>query len=32
MHIEANTLTPALFLSLYTSVGKEPPCATQACL
>lgn len=30
MHIEANTLTPALFLTLYASVGWEPPCAAQA--
>lgn len=29
MRIEANTLTPTLFLSLYASVGWEPPCATQ---
>lgn len=29
MRIETNTLTPALFLSLYASVGWEPPCAAQ---
>lgn len=29
MHIEINTLTPDLFLSLYASVGWEPPCKAQ---
>lgn len=29
MRIEANTLTPTLFLSLYASVGWEPPCSAQ---
>ena len=29
MKIEINTLTPDLFLELYTSVGWEPPCKEQ---
>lgn len=29
MNIEMNTLTPELFLDLYTSVGWEPPCIEQ---
>lgn len=29
MNIEMNTLTPELFLDLYTSVGWEPPCIKQ---
>lgn len=29
MDIEMNTLTPELFLNLYTSVGWEPPCIEQ---
>lgn len=29
MRIETNTLTPALFLSLYASVGWEPPSTAQ---
>lgn len=29
MKIEINTLTPDLFLELYTSVGWEPPCREQ---
>lgn len=29
MRIEANTLPPTLLLSLYASVGWEPPCAAQ---
>jgi len=29
MEIQVNTLTPELFLDLYTSVGWEPPCITQ---
>ena len=29
MKIEINTLTPELFLELYSSVGWEPPCIEQ---
>lgn len=29
MKIEINTLTPEMFLGLYTSVGWEPPCIEQ---
>lgn len=29
MRIETNTLTPEVFLQLYTSVGWEPPCIEQ---
>lgn len=29
MKIKLNTLTPELFLELYTSVGWEPPCVEQ---
>lgn len=29
MEIQVNTLTPELFLQLYTSVGWEPPCIAQ---
>lgn len=29
MEIRKNTLTPQLFLELYTSVGWEPPCLEQ---
>lgn len=29
MKIQINTLTPDLFLELYTSVGWEPPCREQ---
>ena len=29
MKIKINTLTPELFLELYTSVGWEPPCIEQ---
>ena len=29
MEISVNTLTPALFLELYRSVGWEPPCMEQ---
>ncbi len=29
MEIQINTLTPELFLSLYKSVGWEPPCIEQ---
>lgn len=29
MNVERNTLTPALFLELYASVGWEPPCEEQ---
>lgn len=29
MRIETNSLTPDLFLSLYASVGWEPPCKAQ---
>ena len=30
MQVKINTLTPELFLELYTSVGWEPPCIEQA--
>lgn len=29
MEVQVNTLTPELFLELYTSVGWEPPCIAQ---
>lgn len=29
MEVRTNTLTPELFLELYTSVGWEPPCIEQ---
>jgi len=29
MTVEINTLTPEMFLELYTSVGWEPPCIEQ---
>lgn len=29
MEVRRNTLTPELFLTLYTSVGWEPPCIGQ---
>jgi len=29
MEVQINTLTPELFLELYTSVGWEPPCTAQ---
>lgn len=29
MEVQVNTLTPELFLELYTSVGWEPPCTAQ---
>ncbi len=29
MKVEINTLTPEVFLELYTSVGWEPPCIEQ---
>ena len=29
MEVQINTLTPELFLELYTSVGWEPPCIAQ---
>lgn len=29
MEVRRNTLTPELFLTLYTSVGWEPPCIEQ---
>ena len=29
MEVQVNTLTPELFLELYTSVGWEPPCVAQ---
>lgn len=29
MEVQVNTLTPKLFLELYTSVGWEPPCEAQ---
>lgn len=29
MEVQVNTLTPKLFLELYTSVGWETPCTAQ---